>query len=111
MAHPKIVSRNKWLVARKKLLPREKKLIRQQGALNAARRHLPMVAIDKPYAFEGEGGKKASLLDLFDGRRQLLIYHLMFDPNDPPPGKTDPFTEGCPGCSFMADISMVSSRA
>jgi predicted dithiol-disulfide oxidoreductase (DUF899 family) len=114
MAHPKIVSQNKWLIARKKLLAKEKKVMHQQDALAAARRRLPMVAIDKPYIFETENGKKASLLDLFDGRRQLLIYHFMFDPNDPPPGKTEPFTEGCPGCSFMADnmphISHLNAR-
>jgi predicted dithiol-disulfide oxidoreductase (DUF899 family) len=102
MAHPKIVSRNEWLIARKELLAKEKAVMHQQDAVSAARRRLPMIAIDKPYVFDGPDGK-ASLLDLFDGRRQLLIYHFMFDPNDPPPGKTHPWSEGCPGCSFMAD--------
>ena len=103
MTHPKIVSQNKWLAARKKLLANEKKVMRQQDAVNAERRRLPMVGIDKPYVFETEKGKKVGLLDLFDSRRQLLIYHFMFDPNDPPPGKTDPFSEGCPSCSFIVD--------
>jgi predicted dithiol-disulfide oxidoreductase (DUF899 family) len=102
-AHPAIASREEWLAARMELLAREKELMRQQDALNAARRRLPMVRIDKPYVFEGPRGKD-SLLDLFDGRRQLLVYHFMFDPDGPPTGKSGaPWEEGCPGCSFAVD--------
>ncbi len=102
-AHPKVVSREEWLAARLALLAREKELTHQQDALSAARRRLPMVKIDKPYAFEGPDGR-ASLLDLFDGRRQLLVYHFMFDPGQPPADKSgDPWDEGCRGCSFVTD--------
>jgi predicted dithiol-disulfide oxidoreductase (DUF899 family) len=102
-AVPRIVSRAEWLVARKELLAKEKELTRRRDALNAERRKLPMVRIDKVYVFETPSGT-ASLLDLFDGRRQLIVYHFMFDPNDPPAGKSgDPWDEGCPGCSHVAD--------
>jgi predicted dithiol-disulfide oxidoreductase (DUF899 family) len=90
---PRVVSREQWLVARKKLLEKEKEFTRQRDALNAERRGLPMVAIDKDYVFEGPNGK-ASLLDLFDGCRQLIVQHFMFDPR---------WDEGCPTCSFDAD--------
>ncbi|MGH9789626.1 MAG: DUF899 domain-containing protein, partial [Candidatus Acidiferrales bacterium] len=90
---PTIVSRNEWLAARKELLAREKELTRKRDALNAERRRLPMVRIEKPYAFEGPEGK-VGLLDLFDRRRQLIIYHFMFDPS---------WDEGCPSCSFLVD--------
>ena len=71
----------------------EKEFTRLRDALNAERRRLPMTEIDKQYAFEGRNGK-ASLLDLFEGRGQLLIYHFMFDPD---------WDEGCQSCSFLAD--------
>jgi len=103
IAHPKIVTRNEWLRARKKLLIQEKALTRRRDVLNANRRRLPMVRVDKPYVFEGPEGKVA-LLDLFDGRRQLIVYHFMFDPNDPPTGKSGaPWDEGCPACSSIVD--------
>jgi predicted dithiol-disulfide oxidoreductase (DUF899 family) len=102
-AHPAIVSRKEWLAARTDLLAREKELTRQRDALNAARRRLPMVRVEKPYVFDGPQGK-ASLLDLFDGRSQLIIYHFMLDPDGPPLGKSGaPWEEGCPGCSFATD--------
>ena len=102
-AHPKIVSREEWLLARTKLLKKEKELTRLRDVLNAERRRLPMVRIDKRYVFDGPDGK-ASLLDLFDGRPQLIVYHFMFDPNDPPPGKSGaPWDEGCPSCSSIVD--------
>jgi len=101
-ALPEIVSRAQWLEARRALLAKEKALTHQRDALNAERRRLPMVAIDKDYAFDTPQGRK-SLLDLFDGRSQLVVYHFMFDPNDPPPGRTHPYSEGCPGCSHIAD--------
>ncbi|QSA97904.1 DUF899 domain-containing protein [Methylococcus sp. EFPC2] len=100
---PQIVSRDEWLVERKKHLAHEKELTRQIDALYAERRRLPMVAVDKPYLFSGPEGS-ASLLDLFGGRRQLVVYHFMFDPHDPPEGRSGaPWDEGCPGCSFVAD--------
>jgi predicted dithiol-disulfide oxidoreductase (DUF899 family) len=93
MSLPQVVSRDEWLAARKELLAREKELTRQRDALNSERRRLPMVEIDKDYVFEGPAGK-ASLLDLFDGRRQLIVRHFMFDPS---------WEDGCPSCSAGAD--------
>ena len=89
----RIVSRDEWLAACKALLVREKELTRPRDALNAERRMLPIVEIDKHYVFEGPGGK-ASLLNLFEGRRQLIIYHFMFHRHR---------GEGCVGCSFLVD--------
>lgn len=99
---PPVVSRAQWLEARRALLLKEKQLTRARDALNAERRRLPVVAIDKDYVFETPQGRKG-LLDLFEGRSQLVIYHFMFDPDDPPPGQTHPYSEGCPGCSHVAD--------
>ena len=93
MSLPDITSRAEWLAARKHLLSREKELTRVRDALNSDRRRLPMVRIDKPYVFEGPGGK-ATLLDLFEGRRQLMLQHFMFDPS---------WEDGCPSCSADAD--------
>jgi predicted dithiol-disulfide oxidoreductase (DUF899 family) len=90
---PQIVSRNEWLVARKALLIKEKEATRAHDRLNAERRRLPMVKIDKQYSFEGSGGM-AQLIDLFEGRRQLIVYHFMFDPS---------WDAGCKGCSFLVD--------
>lgn len=90
---PKIVTRDEWLVSRQKLLDKEKELTRARDALNAERRRLPMVEIDKNYIFKGQDGE-ASLLDLFEGRRQLIVYHFMFDPS---------WEEGCEGCSMIVD--------
>ncbi|WP_163468357.1 DUF899 family protein, partial [Klebsiella michiganensis] len=66
---------------------------KQRDALNRERRALPMVRIDKDYVFEGPKGK-LGLSDLFEGRRQLIVYHFMLGPGE---------GEGCPGCSFLAD--------
>jgi predicted dithiol-disulfide oxidoreductase (DUF899 family) len=93
MGLPDVVSRDEWLTARKKLLNKEKELTRTRDALSAERRRLPMVRIDKDYVFEGPQGK-ASLLDLFYGRRQLIVGHFMFDPS---------WEDGCPSCSAGAD--------
>ena len=93
MDDPQIVSQDEWLAARKQLLAMEKEFTRQRDALNAERRRLPMVEIGKPYVFEGSDGE-VGLLDLFEGRGQLLIYHFMFDPA---------WDEGCPSCSFLID--------
>jgi predicted dithiol-disulfide oxidoreductase (DUF899 family) len=93
MSYPKIVSREEWLVARKELLIKEKAVTRAHDQVNAERRGLPMVKIEKEYVFEGPDGK-ASLFDLFEGHRQLIVYHFMFDPS---------WDEGCPMCSFLVD--------
>ncbi len=93
MSLPQVVSRDEWLVARKELLAEEKELTRRRDALNAERRRLPMVEIEKDYVFEGPDGE-ASLLDLFDGRRQLIVGHFMFDPS---------WDDGCSSCSAGAD--------
>jgi predicted dithiol-disulfide oxidoreductase (DUF899 family) len=85
---PEIVSREAWLTARKKLLLAEKEMTRARDALNAERRRLPMVRIGANYRFEGERGQ-TTLRDLFEGRRQLIVYHMM--------------SVGCPGCSLVVD--------
>ena len=103
IGRPRVATREEWLVARKDLLAREKEHTRQRDALNAARRRLPMVRVEKPYVFEGPAGH-AGLVELFEGRRQLIVYHFMFEPDAPPPGKNGaPWVEGCPGCSFATD--------
>lgn len=94
---PKIVSRPEWERARAELLVKEKAATRAKDALNAERRRLPMVRIEKDYVFDGPGGK-VRLLDLFEGRRQLIVYHFMFAPDVhgwP--------AAGCPGCSMVVD--------
>ena len=93
MEMPKVVSREAWLGARKELLVKEKAWNRQRDALSAERRKLPMVRIEKDYVFEGPNGRR-TLGDLFEGRRQLIVYHFMFDPA---------WDEGCKSCSFVAD--------
>ncbi len=93
MSLPQVVPRDEWLVARKELLAKEKEQTRRRDALNAERRRLPMVEIEKEYVFEGPDGQ-ATLLDLFDGRRQLMVRHFMFDPS---------WDDGCPSCSAGAD--------
>ncbi|MBA3943985.1 MAG: DUF899 domain-containing protein [Herpetosiphonaceae bacterium] len=93
IAHPNIVSQDEWLTARKELLVKEKEVTRANDALSAARRRLPMVKIDKEYPLMGPDGQ-VTLLELFDGRRQLIIYHFMFDPR---------WDAGCPGCTGFAD--------
>jgi predicted dithiol-disulfide oxidoreductase (DUF899 family) len=94
---PRIVSPDEWQVADQELLAKEKKATRAADALAAERRRQPMVRIDKDYAFEGVDGK-ASLLDLFDARRQLILYHFMFAP-----GVDGWPSAGCPGCSMFVD--------
>lgn len=90
---PPIVSRTEWEEQRAKLLVREKELTRMKDAVSAARRRLPMVEITENYVFDTESGP-LSLLDLFDGRRQLIVQHFMFGPD---------WDQGCDGCSMMAD--------
>jgi predicted dithiol-disulfide oxidoreductase (DUF899 family) len=94
---PTVATRAKWLAARKQLLAKEKELTHRRDELNAERRRLPMVRIEKDYAFEGPDGK-ASLLDLFEGRLQLIIYHFMWLWDA---GK--PQEKGCPSCSAWTD--------
>lgn len=96
-AHPKVVSQNEWLKARKEFLAEEKAFTHQRDALNAKRRRLPMVKVDKDYRFDGpliDGKNKIALKDLFEGRDQLIIYHFMLAPGA---------AEGCDGCSHIAD--------
>jgi len=80
MALSEIVSQDEWLTARKAFLAEEKAFTQRRDALNASRRRLPMIAIDKAYTFAGPEGD-VGLLDLFDGRRQLIVIHFMFDPH------------------------------
>ncbi|MCE9665550.1 thioredoxin family protein [Halomonas sp. M5N1S17] len=92
MSHP-VVSREKWLTARKELLAREKELTRLRDDLNAKRRALPWVKVDKEYVFDTPEGRK-TLAELFNGRSQLIVHHFMFGPR---------WGAGCIGCSFTAD--------
>jgi predicted dithiol-disulfide oxidoreductase (DUF899 family) len=91
--HPPIASHDQWLVERKRLLANEKELTKQLDRINAERRRLPMVKIEKDYTFDGPNGKRA-LNALFDGRRQLIVYHFMFDPE---------WDKGCSGCTKWVD--------
>ncbi|MFJ9705560.1 DUF899 domain-containing protein [Streptomyces sp. NPDC101234] len=93
MSLPEIVSRERWRAAREELQLKEDALTRARDALGAERRGLPMVAVDPEYVFEGGDGK-ATLLDLFDGRAQLIVHHFMFAPE---------WEAGCPGCSAFLD--------
>lgn len=90
---PQVTTREEWLIARRELLAQEKELTRHRVRVNAVRRALPMVEITKNYVFDGQDGR-TGLVDLFDGRSQLLIYHFMFEPDA---------DEGCPSCSFTMD--------
>ena len=90
---PPVVSSQEWQTALDALRAKEKEATRARDALAAERRRLPRVHIDKDYVFDGPDGK-ASLLDLFEGRRQLLLYHFMFGPNQ---------DAGCNGCSMFVD--------
>ena len=89
----KIVSPEEWQTARDELLVKEKELMKAQDHLAAERRRLPMVRFDAKYQFDSADGA-VSLLDLFEGRRQLIVYHFMLHPGD---------KAGCPGCSLIVD--------
>ncbi|MDN5915431.1 MAG: DUF899 domain-containing protein [Pseudonocardia sp.] len=93
MTLPDVVSREQWQAARVALLVREKELTRARDALNADRRRLPMVEITKDYELSGPDGP-LSLLDAFDGHRQLMVGHFMFDPA---------WERGCGSCTAGAD--------
>jgi predicted dithiol-disulfide oxidoreductase (DUF899 family) len=90
---PEVVSRDEWLAAREALLAEEKAFTKQRDALNTRRRELPMVLVDKPYTFTGAAGP-AGLLDLFEGRHQLVVYHFMYQPE---------WDAGCPNCTGFVD--------
>src|ERR1700719_2113238 len=102
--HPRILSRDQWLAERKTLLAHEKDLTKHYDRVNAERRRLPMVKIEKDYVFDGPKGKQ-NLKALFEGRRQLVLYHFMFDPA---------WDTGCPGCTSyvntLGDLSMLNDR-
>jgi len=104
IAHPKIVEKDEWLTARRTLLEHEKELTRHRDRVNAERRRLPMVKLEKEYTFEGSNGS-AKLIDLFAGRTQLIIYHFMFAPD---------WEQGCMGCTgyvnALGDLSMLNQR-
>jgi len=93
MQNHQIVSQEEWIAARKALLVKEKELTRLRDQLNAERRALPWVKVEKPYVFDAPEGS-VTLADLFDGRSQLLVKHFMFGPD---------WQQGCVGCSFGAD--------
>jgi len=93
MPSHKIVSREKWLEARKAHLAKEKEFTRLRDELSRQRRELPWVKVEKNYVFDGPKGKE-TLADLFDGRGQLIVYHFMLGPG---------WKEGCKSCSFVSD--------
>jgi predicted dithiol-disulfide oxidoreductase (DUF899 family) len=93
MKLPEVVSKEEWRVARKALLEKEKAVTRARDMIHAERQKMPAVKVDKNYLFEGPEGTR-TLLDLFEGRRQLIVRHFMFGPDD---------EEGCIGCSMQTD--------
>ena len=101
---PRVVPEKDWKIALQEILKKEKQLTKRQDDLSAERRKLPMVEVDKEYFFEGPNGK-LTLLDLFDGRKQLIVYNAMLEPG----------AEPCKGCSMVMDnighnISHVRAR-
>jgi predicted dithiol-disulfide oxidoreductase (DUF899 family) len=92
IARPPVATEAEWRQAREELLVKEKELTRSDDSLAAERRRLPMVPIEKEYAFEGPDGE-TDLPGLFDGRNQLILYHFMLTPGGDP----------CIGCSYFAD--------
>jgi predicted dithiol-disulfide oxidoreductase (DUF899 family) len=94
---PPVVSPQEWKAAREELLVKEKELTRARDALAAERRRMPRMAVEKEYRFDGPEGP-VGLTDLFQGRRQLIVYRFFFDPDV----KGYP-EKGCPGCSFVGD--------
>jgi predicted dithiol-disulfide oxidoreductase (DUF899 family) len=97
MNTPPIVSPQEWETAREQLLVKEKALTRARDALAAERRRMPWLAVEKEYRFDGPNGP-ASLLDLFEGRRQLIVYRAFFEP-----GVAGWPERACRGCSMVAD--------
>ena len=101
MTLPDVVSQDEWRAARTRLLEAEKDLTRRRDALNAERRRLPMVRVEADYRFEGPDGE-VTLLDMFEGRRQLIVVHFMFDPE---------WEQGCSSCTAGADEMSDGLRA
>ena len=103
-AHPPVVDRDEWLAARRTLLADEKALTKEYDRVNAVRRRLPMVKMDKEYRFVSADGEQ-TLLDLFAGGTQLIIYHFMFESH---------WDKGCPSCTahidLIGDLSSLDSR-
>ena len=100
--HP-VVSAQEWGAAREQLLAKEKELTRARDALAAERRRMPWMAVEKEYELDGPEGK-ASLLDLFDGRRQLVVYRAFYGPEVTTYAEGGSYPErACVGCSFVAD--------
>ena len=97
MNMPPVVSSEEWKAAREELLVKEKEFTRARDALAAQRRRMPRMAVEKEYRFEGPGGE-VSLLDLFAGRRQLIVYRFFYEP-----GVKGWPEHGCPGCSMVGD--------
>jgi predicted dithiol-disulfide oxidoreductase (DUF899 family) len=93
MTLPEIVDRDAWRKARIELLAEEKAMTKARDALSTKRRTLSMVRVDKPYLFSGSDGP-ATLAELFEGRRQLIVQHFMFDPS---------WEDGCPSCTAASD--------
>jgi predicted dithiol-disulfide oxidoreductase (DUF899 family) len=91
--HPRVVSHDQWIAARKDFLAKEKEFTRQRDELSRERRELPWEKVDKQYAFEGPNGRM-TMADLFDGRSQLIVYHFMLGPG---------WAAGCPSCSYLGD--------
>jgi predicted dithiol-disulfide oxidoreductase (DUF899 family) len=97
MNPPAMVSAEEWDAARAQLLVKEKALTRARDALAAERRHMPWLAVNRDYEFDGPQGR-TNLTDLFDGRRQLIVYRAFFEP-----GVAGWPDHGCRGCSMVAD--------
>src|SRR5262245_43202620 len=97
MTTPPIVSRQEWDAAREKLLVKEKELTRARDAMAAVRRRMPWMAVEQDYAFDSPKGK-VTLLDLFEGRRQLIVYRAFYEP-----GVFGWPDHACRGCSLGAD--------
>jgi predicted dithiol-disulfide oxidoreductase (DUF899 family) len=93
MSVPRIVSADEWLAKRKELLAAEEQAARALANVSERRRELPAIRVEKEYVFDGPAGR-VSLLEMFDGRLQLIVQHFMFDPA---------WDEGCPVCSYQAD--------
>jgi predicted dithiol-disulfide oxidoreductase (DUF899 family) len=97
MKRPPIVPLEEWEAARQQLLVEEKALTRARDALAAERRRMPWLAVETEYEFDGPSGK-VHLVDLFEGRRQLIVYRAFFEP-----GVSGWPDHACPGCSLVAD--------
>jgi predicted dithiol-disulfide oxidoreductase (DUF899 family) len=103
MKIPPIVSPEQWKAAREKLLVKEKELTRARDAMAAERRRMPRMLVEKEYRFEGPTGP-ASLLALFEGRRQLIVYRAFYEPGITTTAEGTSYpARACVGCSFIAD--------